>query len=232
MPRSKRLLHESACSLADEDHYIADEFVDVIEEVQFNVDGSYDYGAAGCGSCFVSDADAVIFWVAQNDASERVSLKFDVDDDADITRAELGRLICDTAEECHVPYSWNGDAGMCVILGEEDEYANLPAGTFVTKTRYSTTRRGIVVDPDVINPEYEYEVVEDAPDYGSGGDTVASFTDRDTAKRFIRNSSTGRDLDVQRINKYGLRDGKALVQWEDEDRINVEQVKNLDYEID
>lgn len=227
MPRSERLRHETACSLFEEGHYIADEFVDVIEEVEFSVDGSYDYGASGCGSCFHTDADAAVFWVAQGDASERVALKFDVDDDAAITRQDLGGMICKAAEECHVPYSWNGDPQKCVILGEEDEYTNLPPGTAVTKSRYSSTRHGVVVDASAVNPDCEYQVMKNAPDIGNGGDKVAEFKDREDAEEFA-----GDDLDVQHATQYGQRDGRVIVQWEGETRFNVEQVKDLDYEID
>lgn len=226
--------HESACDLFEEDHRINTRFVDVIEEVvrrarTVNVD--IHYGAAGCGTCFHADeADGAIFWVAQGDGAKQEALKYDVDDDCHMSRADLGQLIVDVAEDMSVPVSWNGDPGMSVIIGVDDYFYNFEPGTRVKRTDSRKQSVGTVIDPDVWYGTDEPRVrLWDQREYdgiGAGGHLVAKFQSRSQAKEFLshqfgveyegRYDTDGWYIDIELTR--GASDGDNIVLFDGDSR--------------
>jgi hypothetical protein len=111
---SGHYLHESACGLQEEGHQIQKRFIEVMREAAARWDGEVDVAAAGCGTCFNSDADGAYFWIAQGDATDTVWVNFDADD-----RAPFGQHLVDTANDLDVAVAWDGDARTCVLLGDD-----------------------------------------------------------------------------------------------------------------
>lgn len=122
---SSEYLHPTACSLAEEGHEIADRFVEVMERAAEELVVECCVAAVGCGSCFMPEEPAAIYWVAQNDGRERVPVKFMSEDDL-VRDADVAREIVDAAEDLNVEVSWNGDVMKCVILGDEWEFRGVP----------------------------------------------------------------------------------------------------------
>lgn len=184
---------------------IHDDFVDVIKRTADRVPFSCDYGAAGCGSCFRTDADAALFWVAQNDATESVALNYGQSDHTQ----DLISTVEEVAEEMGVPVSIPPNDGYTIMLGVEGYYVDLEPGTPVRRNERYRNGRGIVVNPDVINEtECDHEVRKG----GYSGDVVAKFEDKSDAERFIRNSTD--DLSIYRSMEYGSSPGDNIVLFE------------------
>jgi hypothetical protein len=221
MAQSHEYLHESACGLQEEDHRIADEFVEVIEEVEAQCTKfgyTFDWGAAGCGSCFHTAADAAVYWVAQNDAMDDVALNFDVTSDA-LSRKRFGVLIVDTAEAMDVPVSWNGDTRSSVVLGTDKAYYNFDPGARVERRR----RTGTVVNPDTVNSGMDYVLY----DQDVCGERLGHFPDRESAKRFARNTVGLDEYTVRRTNSWASRDGTNIVQWDGESKPTIVNSKSI-----
>lgn len=218
-------LHDSACGLQDDNAQVRDDFIDVIEETlkRTGPGRTTDWGAAGCGSCFHSDADAVIFWVAQGDSVDSMVLKYDVGDDSEMSRSDLGELIVDTAEDLGVAVSWNNDPSTCVFLGVTDRFKHFEPGTRVKSTNRRRQREGVVLDPDLINSKLNYQVWDQTEydGFGAGGELIARFDDRKDAKRFKRNYSPSRDLKIDRIRKAATREGENVVAWDGQSKPEV-----------
>jgi len=212
---STTLKHDSACSLFDDGHRIASKFYDVLDDIESDI----AVAASGCGTCFHTDAPMAVFYIAQGSGTDELALKYDADNDARLTREELGEYICATADAHGVEYSWNGSTDMCVILGVSDAYRNFEPGARVTTGR----RDGVVVDPDIVNRDTDYLVHEDTESVD--GELVAEFTSRDDAERFVRNSA--RSLSVSRARNYATRDGDNVVLWDGSDSINIVSGKRL-----
>jgi len=114
--------HDTACSLFEDDHEVAEEFIEVIEEAADRAPVTTDVGAAGCGSCFRTDDEAAIFWTAQGSGVETLFVSYDVLADGEFGKEDLGALIVEIAEEKDVDVDWTGDASQCVYLGGDDCY--------------------------------------------------------------------------------------------------------------
>ena len=216
---STTLKHESACSLFDDTHGIADAFHDVLNDIGGD---DIEVAASGCGSCFRSDAPMAVFYVAQGSGTDELALKYDTNEDARLTREELGELICETADAQGVEYSWNGSTDKCVILGVSDAYKNFESGTRVTDGMHD----GTVVHPDIVNRDTDYLVHESTESVLDDGELVAEFTSKDEAERFIRNSA--RELDISYARHPGERDGQNLVLYDGADTVTVVSSKRLE----
>lgn len=222
-------LHESACGLQDEEHHIATDFVDVLREVAETTEYSVDWGAAGCGSCFHTQADIGLYWVAQNDATDDVPIGYGSNTD-ELDTKDVGDMICEAAESLGVDYSWNGSSRSRVILGVDDYYVSLEPGTIVEKEKYSGTVTGIVIDEEKYNHDLDYmvmDVTDDDSDWRPTGPVIARFDDRDVAKRFVRNSSPDREFKIRRAHTHATKDGDNLVQFEGRDKLTVERTSNV-----
>lgn len=233
MVHSAELLHESACGLQEEDHYINDDFVKVIEAVGDRCEQiglTFDWGAAGCGGCYHTDADASVFWVAQGDGRSDEALKFDVNDNDLLSREGLGNMIVYVAEKHGVPVSWNGDTRKCVIIGTEGAYRNFDVGTRVKKPHRRGHKTGTVLSPDLLHStECRYRVY-DQSDYdgiGAGGELLARFADEDDAERFAR-CSLEDDLHIDKQIIRGGRDGDCIVLWDGHERPALVNAKNIE----
>lgn len=117
---SERFKYQDACSLYSEGHVIAEEFADVLEALEEHLT-DVEVAATGCPSCFVSDADHAVWYVAQNpdNATERLAFKYDVDDDAELSRVGLGHLIAGLARQHGLTVEWDGTAMSAVVAEVE-----------------------------------------------------------------------------------------------------------------
>lgn len=220
--QSEQFEHKTACNLIEGSHTIRTDFVEVIEEVADRSHLEVDWGAAGCNGCFHTDADASIFWVAQGEGSDKEMLKYHSNVDHYSTE-EFAEFIVEVAEDLGVDVSWNGSSSQAIVLGADDFYVNIEPGTFVEQKRRGTTRRGVVIHPDVFNSQMNFEVREDTDSYKIG-DKVAEFADRETAEEFA-----GEEYVVRSIMKYGERDGDNMVQFEGTGKIEKVSTSDLDY---
>lgn len=215
MALSEDYLHESACSLWEEDHRVHDLFIDVLERVVLDAPISVDMGAAGCGSCFNIDQEeysGAIYWVAQGDGYDKLAVKYDtVTDGFDAT--ELGELITNVADTHDVQWSWSGSTMDSVILGVEGYYTTYDPGTRVETNDGET---GTVLSQKLVHPlsmNYAVWDQEDFDGHGPGGDRIAMFAEKEDAERFERNHSRDdrQHLKVGRLHHQGSRDGDNIV---------------------
>lgn len=226
---SSEHLHETACGLQEGEHYVRDDLIDVIEHVERVVEKrglTFDWGAAGCGSCFHTDADAAVFWVAQGDGTKDVALNFDSTSD-ELSREELGDIILNCSDAQGVPASWNGDTSKCVIVGVNGAYRNFDVGTRVRKETRRSEKTGTVLSVDLIHDDnYEWLVMEGDKWHGT---SVAMFEDEDDAERFARNAPG--EHNTRRRNFRGRSDGDNIVLWDGHSKPTLESAKGLE-EID
>lgn len=220
-------LHESSCGLEDEHATVSQAFTGVLEAVAERAPIECEVAACGCGSCFVTEKPAAVFWVAQRNATDEMAVKFDSEDD-DFTRSDLGDLLVEVAEDHGVPVSWNGNTRKCVYLGVDDRYTNLDPGTRVRHDRYG---EGTVLDPDfVYHPDTPVRVFdqEDYDGYGLGGDLVGRFPDRDAADAFVEQQDKDADhFKIDRETRRGTSDGDAIVLFDGDEDPGTIRVSNL-----
>ena len=95
--------HESACELITATAEVNTEFISVFEELNRLSDSSVGWGAAGCGGCFHTDADIGAFWVAQNDAVEKMYVNYGGDSLKD---AKVAEMIMEAATNVGVDADW------------------------------------------------------------------------------------------------------------------------------
>lgn len=211
-------LHETACGLQEEGHEIREEFVELIKEVASRADFSVDYGSAGCGSCFHSEDDAALFWVAQGDATDSLYLKYGSDGYTD----ELLDLVGEVAEEMDVGYSRPPTSSLSIYLGADDRYDNVDFGARVANDTFRGTRTGTVLNPDLINTDYTYEVYEGAY---HDHNMVAEFDDEKDAEMFCRNKKG--DYSYRRTMDYAHRPGDNLVLFDGSQKAKTVKTSDL-----
>lgn len=173
--------HPSTCDSRGFEKMVNTDFVDVIRETAERAEFEVDWGAAGCGTCFETTADGALYWVAQNEAVEKMYVKHSHNSDQD--PAYLASLLAKVADEKGLDVSATSDADYSVVLGERNYYTDLEPGTRVRKDGLE----GIVLDPSWVEPtEFRWAVVDDH------GEEVGRFRERSTAKFFasVRNLKT------------------------------------------
>ena len=235
MPLSADYKHESSCSLMEPDHWIPDEFVEVLETAASKLEkyedavGETCVAAAGCGSCFHSDADVAFFWVAQNDMGEIAHVNYGHSDEISLGFSRLMNALRDAASEHDIPISTPDSDSFTVVLGVDNYYEDLEPGTLVEKPRrYGRGKRGIVIDPDAVNERMDFTVF-DQDDYdGSGarGEVLGEFADRESAEAFAETQDC--ETSVRSIIKHGTHPGDNLVAWEGSSRISSEKTHRIE----
>lgn len=121
--RSEEYKHPKTCSLADDDHEIRREFVEAMEAATERLEGDVAINATGCLGCYYpEDHDAYFAWVAQNDATNRVAVRYGVMSDAPVEAFDVGDAIAFEAHQRGIDVSWDGDPMHSVILGDADHY--------------------------------------------------------------------------------------------------------------
>lgn len=113
--------HETACGLIDPESMVSMDFIEVFEALQSHTDLHVDWGAAGCGTCFHTDADIGVYWVAQRNAVDRMHVNYGSTAD-ELTTEDVGHLLGEVAADLDVPYSWDGDTNHTFVLGDADYY--------------------------------------------------------------------------------------------------------------
>lgn len=171
---SAEYLHEQTCGLEEEGHEIHSDFVEVIEDVCDKCPIECDFIATGCPSCLppIDANTAVIYYVAQSDATDRIAIKYDVKqadppetleeineqdrntvtqiaDDQPTTFSvhDLGSLISETATEHNVKRSWTGNVDDSIYLGTDRGYVTFPSGVTVRSTKPYNDMEGETMTP-------------------------------------------------------------------------------------
>jgi hypothetical protein len=111
--------HESACPLISDHATVAEEFIEVFRELEDLAPVSVDWGAAGCGTCFNTDADIGVYWVAQNDAVDTMFIGYGSDT---LPASAVAGMVQQAASNVGVETSWAGDTSKTVCLGSDDYY--------------------------------------------------------------------------------------------------------------
>lgn len=106
------------CSLFDARHGVSGDIAAVLDAVADCFD-DVEVAATGCGSCFDTDATVGVFYTAQSPGTaQSLYLKYDVDDDADVTRYGVGAAIVGAAHAVGVPVEWDGDTSTAIHVGD------------------------------------------------------------------------------------------------------------------
>jgi hypothetical protein len=111
--------HESACPLINDHARVSEDFLAVFRELEDLAPVSVDWGAAGCGTCFNTDADIGVYWVAQNDAVDMMFVGYGSDT---LPSSAVAGMLQQAAEHVGVKSSWPGTTAKTVCLGSEDYY--------------------------------------------------------------------------------------------------------------
>lgn len=111
--------HESACPLISEHAEVSEDLLAVFRELEDLAPVSVDWGAAGCGTCFTTDADIGVYWVAQNDAVDKMFVGYGSDTLPD---SAVAGMLQQAAEHVGVESSWSGTTSKTVCLGDGDQF--------------------------------------------------------------------------------------------------------------
>ena len=170
---SDEFMHESACSLAEEGHKINHDFINVMHETVETAPIDAQFYATGCPSCHTNNppSTGVLYYVAQGDATETVSVKYDIiepqseqqtesttadrnttvqitDSDETFSVTEFGALLVETAEKRDIDVSWTGDVSDSVILGSKKAYLTYEDGETVERDVPHDDREGTAIKAD------------------------------------------------------------------------------------
>ena len=112
--------YEDACSLYREGHLIPRQVADFLDALEDRFD-NIEVAATGCPSCFSSDAEVAVWYVAQSGGTS-IALRYDSDDDADMTDEEVGEVLTEVADDHEVDWSWDNDPAHSVMVGPGADY--------------------------------------------------------------------------------------------------------------
>jgi hypothetical protein len=116
MKYSSVFKHQDTCSLFNPEHKVSDKIADLFEELG---DRDIVVKSTGCGSCFHSDQDKVVFFVAQDrGVQDSLHLKYGTSDDEEMSDKELACEILQAADEVGLDTDWNGSTARCVEVME------------------------------------------------------------------------------------------------------------------
>jgi hypothetical protein len=124
-------MKDDPCGLQSDDHKIAARFHRVLISARDALDNDVKIIAGGCNTCTTYDIEdsAYIYYVAQTDGIDRLSVGYGICSDGGVTPKEIARALVAAAERLDVDVSWNGDTTKKVYLGDdtfyEDEYGSL-----------------------------------------------------------------------------------------------------------
>jgi hypothetical protein len=117
---------DDPCALYDPDHEIAVQFDRVLVAAQDALNADVSVVAGGCNGCTLADVEdgAYIYYLAQTDAIDRISIGYGTagDCDTNVTPADIAQALVSAAERLDVQVSWTGDTDEKVCLGDASFY--------------------------------------------------------------------------------------------------------------
>ena len=105
---SKQFKHSDTCNMFNPHHTIPEEVADVVESMR-DMDG-INAVAGGCNGCTAPVMDRGVYYIAQHGEPDSVYFGY--------TDESAAYTLIGVCQQLGVPYTWDGDTGTKVLVGE------------------------------------------------------------------------------------------------------------------